>query len=332
MKILIIGGTRFVGRPIVEAALARGHTVTLFHRGQTNAELFPQVEHIIGNRDGGLAPLAHRRWDAVIDTCGYVPRVVEQSARLLRDAVEHYTFISTISVYPDGSPPGMDEDAPLAVLKEPTETITAESYGALKVLCEQVVRNEYADRALIVRPGLVVGPHDYTDRFTYWPWRIAQGGEVLAPGDPDQPIQFIDARDQGEWMVRLVEKKQSGVYNSIGPASTLSMRAFLESCLAVSGADARLTWIDEAWLIDHKVEPFQDLPLWVEAKDAAFHRVSNCRAIEAGLTFRPIAETIRDTLVWASTRPADHPWRCGLARERETELLREYHERTAVAA
>ncbi len=331
MKILIIGGTRFVGRVIVEAALARGHAVTLFHRGQTNAALFPEVEHVIGSRDGGLAPLAGRRWDAVLDTCGYVPRVVDQSARLLRDAVDHYTFVSTISVYADSNPPGMDEDAPLAVLKAPTEEITSESYGALKVLCEQVVRDVYADQALIIRPGLVVGPHDYTDRFTYWPWRIARGGEVLAPGDPDQPVQFIDARDQGEWIIRLVEQTRSGVYNSIGPAYTLSMRAFLETCLTVSGADARLTWVDEAWLIEHQVEPFQDLPLWVKTKDPAVHTVNNRRAIEAGLTFRPVADTLRDTLAWAGTRPADHPWRCGLPREREAVLLREYHERTTAA-
>jgi len=327
MKILIIGGTRFVGRPIVAAALAHGHAVTLFHRGQTNAELFPDVEHVTGDRDGGLAPLAHCRWDAAIDTCGYVPRVVDQSARLLRDAVDHYTFISTISVYRDDNPPGMDEDAPLAVLKEPTEEITSESYGALKVLCEQVVRDVYADRALIIRPGLVVGPHDYTDRFTYWPWRIDQGGEVLAPGDPDQPIQVVDARDQGEWIVRLVAQKRSGVYNSVGPEHPLSMRAFLEACQAVSHAAAQLTWIDEAWLIDHKVEPFQDLPLWVEAKDAAFYTVSNRRAIAAGLTCRPIAETIHDTLTWAKTRPADHAWRYGLPREREAELLKLWHQR-----
>lgn len=322
MRLLIIGGTRFVGRHIVEAALAHGHQVTLFHRGQTNTDLFPQVEHLLGNRDGDLAPLRDRAWEAVIDTCGYVPRIVRQSAELLASAVAHYTFISSISVYAEDAPAGMDEDAPVATIADETrEDITNESYGALKVLCEQVVQQVYADRALIIRPGLIVGPHDHTDRFTYWPYRIAQGGEVLAPGNPDQAVQFIDARDLGEWIIRAVEAKLTGTFNATGPDYRLSMRHFLETCAAVAQSAARLTWVAEEFLLKAKVEPWSDLPLWVEAKDAKFDTVNNDRAIKAGLTYRPLTVTLKDTLAWATTRPIEHSWRAGLTPEREREVL-----------
>ena len=329
MRLLIIGGTRFVGRHIVEAALARGHEVTLFHRGQTNADLFPQVEHLSGNRDGDLAPLRDRAWAAVIDTCGYVPRIVRQSAELLASSVAHYTFISSISVYAEDAPAGMDEDSPVATIADETrEDITEESYGALKVLCERVVQQTYADRALVVRPGLVVGPHDHTDRFTYWPHRIARGGEVIAPGDPDQAVQFIDARDLGDWIVRAVEARLSGTYNATGPDYRLLMRRFLETCVAVAQSDARLTWLSEEFLLNAKVEPWSQMPVWVPAKDAKFDTVNNDRAINAGLTYRPLRITINDTLVWANTRPIDHAWRSGLTPERERELLAAWHNRS----
>jgi 2'-hydroxyisoflavone reductase len=328
MRLLIIGGTRFVGRHIVEAALARGHEVTLFHRGQTNADLFPQVEHLIGNRDGDLAPLRDRAWEAVIDTCGYVPRIVRQSAELLASTVAHYTFISTISVYAEDAPVGMDEDSPVATIAdEAREDITEESYGALKVLCERVVHQTYADQALVVRPGLVVGPHDHTDRFTYWPHRIARGGEVIAPGDPGQAVQFIDARDLGGWIVRAVEGKLSGTYNATGPEYRLSMRQFLETCATVAQSEARLTWLPEEFLLNAKVEPWSQMPVWVPAKDAKFDTVNNDRAITAGLTYRPLRTTINDTLVWANARPIDHAWRSGLAPERERDLLAAWHNR-----
>lgn len=326
MRLLIIGGTRFVGRHIVEAALAHGHEVTLFHRGQTNAELFPQVEHLIGNRDGDLAPLRDRAWEAVIDTCGYVPRIVRQSAAALAAAVAHYTFISSISVYAEDAPAGMDEDAPVATIADETrEDITNESYGALKVLCEKVVQQVYADRALIIRPGLIVGPHDHTDRFTYWPYRIAQGGEVLAPGNPDQAAQFIDARDLGEWIVRAVEAKLSGTFNATGPDYRLSMRHFLETCAAVAQSGAHLTWVAEEFLLNAQVAPWSDLPLWVEAKDAKFDTVNNERAIKAGLIYRSITATIKDTLAWSNSRPIDHAWRAGLTFDREREVLAAWH-------
>src|SRR5512136_1410936 len=217
MNLLIIGGTRFVGRHLVEYALARGHTLTLFNRGQSNPDLFPRVEQLHGDRAADLSLLQDRSWDAVIDTCGYVPRIVRLSAQTLAGRTDRYVFISTVSVYAQDNPRGMDENAPLAALKDETiEEITSETYGGLKALCEKAVEAVYPNRALIIRPGLIVGPYDPTDRFTYWPWRTAQGGEVLAPGNPDQPQQIIDARDMARWIVQMVEAKRTGVFNAVG--------------------------------------------------------------------------------------------------------------------
>jgi 2'-hydroxyisoflavone reductase len=326
MKLLVIGGTRFVGRHLVECALARGHTITLFNRGQSNRDLFPQVEQLHGNRSVDLALLQDRSWDAVIDTCGYVPRIVRLSAQALVGHTDRYVFISTVSVYAENNPRGMAEDAPLATLQdESVEEITGETYGGLKVLCEQAVEEAYTNRALIIRPGLIVGPHDPTDRFTYWPWRIAQGGEVLAPGNPDQPQQIIDARDLGQWIVSLVEEKGTGIFNAVGPDYTLTTRRMLEACIAVCNPQARLSWLSESFLLEHQVEPWSEIPVWVPEKDSAFDTCSNARARAAGLTFRPIEETIRDTLAWARTRPGDHEWRAGLKAEREAQLLRAWH-------
>ncbi len=322
MKLLIIGGTRFVGRHLAAAALARGHQVTLFHRGQTNSDLFPAIEHLHGDRDGDLAMLKKRRWNAVIDTCGYVPRVVRQSVEVLANAADQYVFISTISVYRDDNPMGMNEDSPLATLAdETTETVTDETYGALKVMCEKTVAQAFANRALIIRPGVIVGPHDYTDRFTYWVHRVTRGGEVLAPGNPDQPVQFIDARDLGEWCVHMVEARRTGVFNATGPDEAVSMRQLLDECQAVCNQAAHFTWIDEQFLLDAGAQPWSELPLWVPAQSVNFQSIDCRRAIAAGLTYRPLATTIRDTLDWDTTRPSDHEWRAGLTTEREQELL-----------
>ncbi|HZO86929.1 MAG TPA: NAD-dependent epimerase/dehydratase family protein [Chthonomonadaceae bacterium] len=324
MNLLILGGTVFVGRHLVEAALARGHTVTLFNRSQHNPELFPEVEKLRGDRDGDLGALQGRHWDAVLDTCGYVPRIVRASAELLADAVPHYTFISSISVYKDLSIPGMDENAPVGTLEdETTEEITAETYGPLKVLCEQAAEEAMPGRVLTIRPGLIVGPHDPTDRFTYWPHRVAQGGEVLAPGRPEQTVQFIDARDLAEWNIRLIEAGQTGVYNATGPDYPLTMGRLLDECKAVGGSDARFTWASQEFLQQEGVQPWTELPLWVpEEPDMAGFNAVNCdKAIAAGLTFRPLSDTIRDTLAWDATRPADREWRAGLKPERERELL-----------
>jgi 2'-hydroxyisoflavone reductase len=324
MRLLFLGGTVFLGRHMVAAALARGHAVTLFNRGEHNPELFPEAEKLRGNRDGGLEVLRGRRWDAVIDPSGYVPRIVGASARLLAEAAEHYTFISSLSVYKLPYDGMLDETAPVETLPEDqhtAEAITGETYGALKVLCEQAAAEAFPGRSLIVRPGLIVGPHDPSDRFTYWPARVARGGEVLAPGQPDRRVQFIDVRDLAAWIIGLVEARATGVYNATGPQAPLSMGALLEACRAASGSDARFTWVDEAVLLAHKVEPYTELPLWVPAESKDFDRFDCTKAFASGLSTRPLADTLRATLDWDATRPLDAPRRNGLKPEREAELL-----------
>lgn len=330
MNLLILGGTVFLGRSLVESALARGHQVTLFNRGQHNPELFPQVEKLRGDRDGGLDALRGRRWDAVIDTCGYVPRVVRDSAHVLADAVEHYTFISSISVYAKLDRLGMDEDSPLGTLTdERIEQITGETYGPLKALCERAVEQVLPQRTLVVRPGLIVGPHDISDRFPYWPRRIAQGGEVLAPGRPTSLTQIIDVRDLADWTIAMVERRAIGVYNATGPERPLSMGDLLETCRAVVGSNARLTWVDEAFLLEQGVQPWSEVPLWMpETPDTIGFSAVDCRrAIGVGLTFRPLEEIIQATLDWDRSRPVDTRYRAGLAAEREAEVLAAWHTR-----
>jgi 2'-hydroxyisoflavone reductase len=330
MKLLVLGGTRFLGRALVDAALATGHQVTLFNRGQSNPDLFPDLEHLRGDRDGGLAPLQGRRWDAVIDTCGYVPRVVGDAAELLATAVDHYTFISTISVYADFTTIGLDEQSPLATIDDETvEEITGETYGPLKALCEQAVDTAMAGRALHVRSGLIVGPHDPTDRFTYWPARVARGGTILAPGNPDQAVQFIDVRDIAQWTIRATEQRLTGPHNVAGPDYRLNMQQLLETCKLVTQNEARFTWVSEKFLLEKEVGPYMEMPLWVPAEMAGLGTVNCRRALAAGLTTRPLTTTIRDTLDWQATRPSDHQWRAGLTPEREAELLaawRDYEE------
>lgn len=317
MKLLLIGGTRFLGRHLVDAARARGHELTLFNRGQ-HADVFPDLEQLHGDRDGGLAILQGRNWDAVIDTCGYFPRIVRASATALADAVERYVFISTISVYADFSKPGLDENAPVATLQdESVEEITAETYGALKALCEQAVERALPERALIIRPGLIVGPYDMTDRFTYWPYRVAPGGEILAPGELDQQVQFIDVRDLAEWTVRMTERRATGTYNATGPDDRLSMGQFLATCRTTTGSNADFVWVNEPFLEEHKIE----LPLWAPTQEAGVWAVNCRRAIDAGLTFRPLPQTIRDTLAWKNGAELH----AGLTRAREQELLQAWH-------
>ena len=324
MKLLILGGTVFLGRHTVEAALARGHEVTLFNRGQRNPELFPDVEKLRGNRDGDLAALQGRRWDAVIDPSGYVPRLVTDSARLLADAVEHYTFVSSLSAYASFADANQNEDAPLATMDDPTiEQITWETYGPLKVLSEQAAQSAIPGRVAVIRPGLIVGPHDPTDRFTYWPVRVAKGGAVLAPAPADYPVEFTDVRDLAAWMVRVAEQCIPGVFNASGPGEAATLDGLLESSQEISGSDARFVWADEAFLQKNEVQPWSQLPLWIGngPEYDGFSRYDCSRAIAAGLTFRPVTETVADTLEWAATRPADHTWRAGLTAEREAELI-----------
>jgi 2'-hydroxyisoflavone reductase len=323
VKILIIGGTIFLGRHLVDAAQERGHEVTLFNRGQHHPELFPAVEKLRGDRDGGLDALSGREWDAVIDTCGSVPRVVRASAELLAEAVGHYTFISTMSVYADLAAPGSNESSPVGTIADETvEDPTGPNYGPLKALCEQAVEAAMPGRSLIIRPGLIVGPHDPSNRFTYWPHRVAMGGEVLAPGTPEQPLQFIiDGRDLAAWIIRMVEAGTTGVFNAKGPDYPLTMGELLDTCVKVSGSDARFTWVDEDFLLDQSVGPWMELPLWLPASMNAINTARSDKAYAAGLTFRPIAETVRDTLVWDATLPPDTERRAGLAPAREAAVL-----------
>lgn len=329
MKLLIIGGTKFLGRHLTEAALQAGHEITLFNRGKTNADLFPDVEHLRGDRDTaeGLAALAGRRWDAVVDTCGYFPRQVRDSATALADAVEHYTFISSISVYTEDIPAQADESGSLRTLADETvEEITGETYGGLKVLCEQAAEKAMPNRVLQVRSGLIVGPHDPTDRFTYWPVRVAQGGEVLAPDSPQARMQIIDARDQAEWIIRMAQQRKTGIYNLTGPAHNLTLGEVLETCKQVSGSDASFSWVSEAFLSEKEVAPWSDLPCWIPEAANNLQKMDIGKALADGLLCRPLADTIRDTLVWHRTRP-DEPLKAGISREREAEVLAAWNSR-----
>jgi nucleoside-diphosphate-sugar epimerase len=313
VKLLVLGGTRFLGRAVVSAALADGHEVTLFNRGRTNPGLFPGVEKLAGDRDGDLSALAGRGWDAVIDPSGYLPRVVRASAELLRETVPHYVFVSSVSVYDFPFPAWIDESAPRAMLAEATEEVTGESYGALKAECEDVVRDVFAGAFANVRAGLIVGPHDPTWRFTYWPARVARGGEVLAPGDPSRIVQLVDARDLGAWLVRIAERRIVGDFNATGPEPHLSMSEVLETCRAVSGSGAELVWVDDAFLLEHGVETWIELPLWLTGEEASFLQVDVSRALAAGLCFRPLAETVADTLAWAGEGAATEELASGVA-------------------
>ena len=320
----------FLGRHVAAAALQRGHEVTLFNRG-THRDVHPELEQLQGDRDGGLDALRGRRWDAVVDTSGYVPRIVRQSAELLGPQVEHYVFVSSISVYPI---PQADksEDSPKLELEEPSED-HQRHYGELKWLSEQAAEAAMPGRVASVRPGLIVGPQDPTERFTYWTLRVARGGEVLAPGPPDREVQLIDVRDLAGWIVLLAERRLAGTWNATGPARPLTMAACLEDCLRTLSSDARLTWIpDEQWLLDHGAEPWIGLPLWIPASAGSL-KAPIAQALAAGLEFRPLEETIRDTLHWAMSRPhppAPLPGRrlAGISAEKEAELLAAWRERT----
>jgi 2'-hydroxyisoflavone reductase len=321
MKLLVLGGTKFLGRHVVEAALARGHDMTIFHRGETNRGLFgDRVEEVLGNRDGGLGALESGRWEAVVDTSGYFPRVVGASAKLLAERADHYTFVSSISVYDDFST-GPHEGSPLQTLEDETIEELGDEYqyyGGLKALCEQAVEREFPGRALLVRPGLIVGPHDPTDRFTYWAERLARGGEILAPGPPQRVVQFADVRDLAAWIVRLVEERRTGVFNATNEGVPFGELL----------ADANVTWVSDEFLVEHGVGEWIELPLWIADPDYAGHHHTNVsRAIAAGLRFRTIAETVRDTAAWAATRGAHEP-EAGMAPERERELLEAWRTRS----
>lgn len=330
LRILILGGTGFLGPHQVRYAISRGHTVTLFNRGKTNPHLFPALEKLRGDRDGDLEALKGREWDVVIDNSGYVPRVVRDSAELLKDAVSQYLFISTLSVHSDFSQMEMNEDSPVGKLDDPTvEEVTGQTYGPLKALCEQEVQRVYGDRATVIRPHLIAGPGDSTDRFTYWPVRIDRGGEVLAPGDPTDRVQYIDVRDLAGWCVRMVEQGHGGLYSAAGPEAPLTIGELLYGIRAVTSADVSFTWVDADFLAEHNVRPWSDMPIWIPPRDGfqGFATFSRERAMGKGLTYRPLAETAKDTLDWWKTLDEERRSkpRAGLAPERESEVLAAFH-------
>ena len=326
LRILILGGTRFLGVAQVQYALARGHTVTLFNRGRTNTHLFPEVEKLRGDRNDDLTALQGREWDVVIDNSASVPRWVEQSAGMLRNSANQYIYVSSLSVIADNSIIDSDETTAVKQLDDPTvEQVTGGRYGGMKALCEQRAREAFGDRAMVVRPGLIVGPMDNTDRFTYWPIRIDRGGEVMAPGNPTHHVQIIDVRDLASWMVRMGEDNTSGVYNATGPASPMSMAEMLYGIRAATNANVSFTWVNADFLEQHDVRPWSHMPTWIPPREGmeGFSRVNCSKAIAAGLTFRPLAETASDTITWFKTLPAERQSEmgAGLSAEREAEVL-----------
>ena len=332
LRVLILGGTGFIGPHQVRYALARGHQVTLFNRGQTNPQLFPEVEKLRGDRDGDLEALKGREWDAVIDNSATIPRWVRDSAQLLKDAVGQYIYISTLSVYQGFPNHGMDETAPVRELEDPTvEQVSGRTYGGMKVLCEREAQRAFPGRATVLRPGLIVGPGDRTDRWTYWPVRVQRGGEVLAPGDRERLVRYIDARDVSEWCIRLAERGVTGVYNTVGPRAHLSMAEMLYGIRAVVSNEIAFTWVPEDFLAEQGVRPWSDMPAWLPREgNEGYGSVSRDLAIANGLTFRPLAVTAQETLDWWAGLPEER-WatpRAGLPPEREREVLAAWHART----
>jgi 2'-hydroxyisoflavone reductase len=331
LRILILGGTGFTGPYQVRYALSRGHKVTTFNRGKTHpGELPNEVEQLIGDRNGKLDALKDRQWDAVIDNPTTLPAWVRDAAQILQSNVERYVFISTVSVYGEVKS-GPDENATTEKYegadpyKETLEAMKAggfKTYGPLKALSEREAEKWFPGKTLIIRPGLIVGPRDETDRFTYWPVRIDRGGEVLAPGSPDDPVQFIDARDLAEWTIRMVETLETGVYNATGPAKPLGIGGMLDGIKAALKPDAKFTWVSEEFLTEQKVQPWSDMSVWT-GKDSGVARAKIDRALSKGLTFRPLAETARDTLAWFKSLPQDRQskLRAGLTPKREAEVL-----------
>jgi len=326
MRLLVVGGTRFVGRAFVEQAVRGGHDVTVFHRSVCEPEDFPSVEHLHGDRDGQLGLLRGRSWDAVLDTCAYVPRAVREATAVLQDFTGHYTLVSTLSVHPDDMPAWSTERAAIHQPPFPqTETVTDETYGPLKVACEHEATEAFGNRCLIIRPGYIVGPHDPSDRFTFYLRRAAGGGEMAVPGPPDAPLQVIDVRDLAAFMLGRIEAADGGVFGVVGPGEPIVMREVLEVARDVAAADTTFTWLSEGFLDAAGDQAQQWFPLW-EPQFPGVHTYDAAKAVAAGLRCRPIAETVADTLAWDQER--GYPdLRTGLSAEMETELLTTWHSR-----
>ena len=323
MRILILGGTVFLGRALTDAALAAGHEVVHLNRGRNAPD--SRVAAIHGDRndvDTLEAAGARGPWDVVFDTSAYLPQVLRRSLTALDAATARHVLVSSISVY---TGPDFAESAAVQAAPDPLpDAMTPETYGGLKAACESAAREMLGERTVIVRPGLIVGPNDRTDRFTWWPHRIAQGGRVAAPGRPARPVQFIDVRDLAVWMVRLGASTATGTFNATGPAAPVAMATLLETCRDVSGSDARLEWIDEGFLDAMKVAPWKDMPVWLPESDpesAGSMDVPIARAIATGLTFRPLAATVQDTLAYSRGFAPGHEWKAGLDAGRERDLL-----------
>lgn len=322
MRILVIGGTLFYGRHFTEMALQKGHDVTLFTRGLHNSDLFPAGKRLQGDRDGGLTALESGEWDAVLDTCGYVPRVVRQSAELLKDRVERYAFVSSISVFSEEATAPVTEESPVTKLDDPaTEVVDGATYGGLKALCEDEVKEIFGSRALVIRPGLIVGPYDSSDRFTYWPWRMHRGDEVLVPDRPNQAVQIIDARDLAAFTLHALETGVTGKFNATGPAEPYLLGALLEEVNQVVGGKATLVPASIEFLQEQEVKFWTELPLSLGDGNDATMRCDVSRAVGAGMNYRSLAETAKDTLAFALSRGENFPWRNGLLPETESRLL-----------
>jgi len=331
LRILILGGTRFIGLHMTALALQRGHNVTFFNRGKTKADRFPEIERIKGDRNGEIEGLRNRAWDVVIDNSGYVPRHVKLSAELLAPNVRQYVFTSSISVYPDFSVP-RDEKSPVGKLAdESIEKVDGDSYGPLKALCEQAAQKAMPGRTTIIRPGLIVGPDDNTDRFTYWPARAARGGEFIAPGAAQDPFQVIDARDLAAFTINAVEKNITGTYNLVSDVNGFKFGGLTDACVTAANQQAkpadtpRAIFIPAEFLAEQKVEPWSEMPVWLPAKgeEAAFAATSNAAAVAKGLKITPLAKTVDDTLAWHLQRPAEEheKLKAGIAPEKEAAVL-----------
>ena len=333
LRILVLGGTGFIGPHMVREALRRGHVVSLFNRGKTNNTLFPDLELLVGDRDKGLHELKGGNWDAVVDNSGYVPRHVTDSARLLSPAVAHYLFISSISAYASFAKPN-HEDSPLATMPDETvEEVTGETYGPMKALCEQRATAEFGeDRLTILRPTYICGPGDHTDRFSYWPVRTMKGGEMLWPGTPDDKIQIIDVRDLANFVVDALEQRITGTYNTVTPAGSCSMGGLLAESMAVTATEVTPTWLSARFIEERQLGENRSLPIWAPptGEYAGVSLVNGERAAAKGLRNRPMRETARDLISWWRTLPEERTQniRAGLSPEREAEVLALWHEQS----
>ena len=332
LNILILGGTGFLGPHTVRAAMLRGHKVTLFNRGRSNPNLFQQLETIIGDRNtADIKRLSNRKWDAVIDTSAYFPRSVNMAMNVLKENVEQYLFVSTISVYANWPKPGMDESTPVGTIEDKTtEKVTGSTYGPLKALCEQAAEKHMQGKVSVIRPGLIVGPGDKTDRFTYWPIRIKKGGEVLAPGDGNDFVQYIDVRDLGEWMVHCLEHQVTGTFNAQIKGGDITIKQLLETCVNTLNPQTKLVWVPTEFLEKHEVSPWQEMPVWLPPKDnyKGAGTMSSAKAYANGLKQRPIETVVTDCYKWFITLPSKRQTslRAGISVEKEAKVLKAWKE------